>query len=86
MSKLWLSLTVVAHPTIAVNSTDGYSIILTPEADNTAIDTPMLASEESAEQGESARTAIEDNVQGNQGRRGLQNFACFQYSDSLVAY
>jgi len=71
----------------ALNATDGYSILLTPPADNTEIDRSISVSGESADHAGSAHPAIEDNVKSTaQGRRGLQDFACFQYSDTLVAY
>lgn len=84
---MWLALTVHAHPITALNTTDGYSILLTPAADNTGMGTSISVSEESAEQEQSINPDVETSVKGAEGgRRGLQDFACFQYSDTLVAY
>ena len=84
---MWLALMAYAHPIAALNATDGYSILLTPEADNARIDTSILVSEKSAGREQSVDTAIEDNVEGAaRGRRGLHKFAFFQYSDTLVNY
>lgn len=84
---MWLALTVLSHPIAALNAIDGYSILLTPDADNTEMDKSISVSQESAEREQSSYTAIEDDVKGGaQGRKGLQNFAFFQYSDTLVIY
>lgn len=83
----WLALTVLSHPIAALNAIDGYSILLTPDADKTGMDTSISVSEESAEAEQSGHATIEDNGNGDvQGKRGLQNFACFQHSDTLVTY
>ena len=85
-SSVWFALTVGAHPIAALETKDGCSILLTPTADNTGMSTSIPVSEESAEHGQSLRLAINDNVKGVEQRRGLKDFACFQYSDTLVAY
>jgi hypothetical protein len=82
----WLALTVLSHPIAALDAKDGYSILLTPDTNDTGMDTSISVSEESAEPEQSNPTVIEDNGSGAQGRSGLQNFACFQFSDTLVTY
>jgi hypothetical protein len=84
---MWLTLTVLAHPIAALNAKDGYSILLTPEVDNTENDESISESGGPAEQEQPTHASIDDNVKAARPRRkGLQNFACFQASDSLVAY
>jgi hypothetical protein len=89
----WLALTVLAHPTAPLNTIDGYSILLTPDACETGMDMSISASAEASAQ-PAQSGAPTNNIQdkGNngdargKGRRGLHNFACFQYSDTLVSY
>lgn len=86
-SEWWLTLTVLAHPIAAIDATDGYSILLTPGAENTELDMSISVSEESTSEEQSLYLIHKDNVKGvAKGGRGLQNFAYFQYSDALVAY
>jgi hypothetical protein len=86
-SKIWLALTVLAHPIAALNATDGYSILLAPEVDNTESDESISVSEGPAEQEQSIHANTDNNMKAAQPRRkGLHDFACFQYSDSLVPY
>ncbi len=87
-SSSWLALTIQAHPFAASNVLDGYSIVLTPEDDRTEMETTVSVSGESAEREQPTHTTIEGNVKGagQETRRGLQCFTCFQYSDALVAY
>lgn len=86
-SSTWLALTVQAYPIAALNAIDGYSIVLTAEADNIEAETSISISGESAEREPSTHATSEANVKGaSQGRRGLADFACFQYFDTQVAY
>ncbi|KAF7505739.1 hypothetical protein GJ744_000505 [Endocarpon pusillum] len=89
-SSRWLALTVQAYPIAALNAIDGYSIVLTADTDNIKAETSISISGESGESAErepSTHATIEGNVKGaSPGRRGLANFACFQYFDTLVAY
>jgi hypothetical protein len=83
----WLALSVLSHPIAALNAIDGYSILLTPDADKTGMATSISVSQESAGPEQSGHPTIEGNGNGDvQGKRGLQNFVCFQYSDTLVTY
>lgn len=87
-SNTWLALTVQAHPLTASNAIDGYSIVLTLEDDKIEMETSISVPEESAEPEQATHTTIEGKVKGagQERRRGLQYFACFQYFNTLVAY
>ena len=89
LASEWLALTVLSHPIAALNAIDGYSILLTPNAYTTGMETSISVSKESAQPEQSSDPTTEDsgNVDDQgKGGRGLQNFACFQYSDTLVTY
>lgn len=85
-SRIWLALTTQAHPTTALDTVDGYSILLTPEIDKMRTGIATSESEESSEQEQPDRIGIGMKVKDTGQRKGLQNVACFRYSDSVVGY
>ena len=78
----------VAHCTEAIGQTDGYTILLTPDAIATSVELePMNSEPASLSERRCARSSEEAGGPGGREQKvfgGLRNYACFEFVDSVA--
>lgn len=71
----------------ALNATDGYSILLTPDTGgSTQMAASVPASEETGDGEQAGAVGVERGGKGGDQVTGFRNFASFQFQDTLIPH